>query len=1106
MEDITIERALPGSVFYLTAIHHLKRYLFLQDFILPGNVLECACGTGYGAAILSRLDTITEYYGVDLSGVAISAAQANNPDARFSFHAVDLAEPAPTLYQNVISLETIEHVPNPYRFIELLIDKMAPDGQLLLSLPAETWAGSHLNPYHFSNWNRKRLMTFLDQYFEDISVFNQKLSLLGPSTFEASGITGSAPFEDSDECFISVLRRPRKKKRPALVLKRRNALGDVIWTTPVLRALRRAYPQHNLLVVTQETAVFMRNPDVDLVFNLQYEPSPDDLFIDLDGAYETRRELHLLQAYAEVCGVPLTSLQPTLTPTTGEARFCASRLLQHFQNQNQNQNQNIERLIGVHMAATSPDRIWPKAHWQQFIADLLERDDKLGIVIFGNGKDFSAADLGIHSSRTLCLVRQLSLMHTAATLALCDILIAPDSGVLHIAAAVGVPWLGLFGMADPATRLPFTAGNRALWADIACRGCLREIPAHQLPLCPRAHAHAECMERILPGEVLSTAARMLEAVMPEQWKTRCKILFPQQGMAGESASTMPAQSLEAKAIAAFHARDFAHALNLFSTLLETEPDNPLPPAYLAFIAAHQGLIQEAHDLIERSARIAPQRADLNAALGETFLQSGHPEQAAVYLQEAVQTQPDLLIAYPALAQSLHLTGRSEEAVSLLQAAAGMPSGAQATLQSVLLQILIERGDLAEFTASCLRFSRGMEDDLLAARCLARFEESGARFLETLSRIQARLPETPPIPPEAPACEQPGARNESGLTRIAFMMNGDAPEYRFEQLYALFRYLPPERFFTIFVSGNPDVLRSDFTRMCGLLADQPIAIPSGDAEALKRIDAASPDILVDLDAYGPAERLEVFMKAAAPRKLLWGETPMPPLAPNVAALAGECLGLDDALPAVTLPGMGEYCALPEMPFTETEGGHKSATGQAARCPVAFTFGCLTPAAGIGRDGWRLFAEVLRQLPESRLVINLENLGTPAKSFIAAQFKRADITPERLAFIHARTAEELCRAWQTIDLGLAAPVNSGGLALPACLWMGKPYIALASSLPWSQRPAALLKATGEARWIARDAVHYIELTRHRQCAQEPPAPDPALRARVKALGIDDPVAFA
>jgi hypothetical protein len=69
------------------------------------------------------------------------------------------------------------------------------------------------------------------------------------------------------------------------------------------------------------------------------------------------------------------------------------------------------------------------------------------------------------------------------------------------------------------------------------------------------------------------------------------------------------------------------------------------------------------------------------------------------------------------------------------------------------------------------------------------------------------------------------------------------------------------------------------------------------------------------------------------------------------------------------------------------------------------------------------------------------------------------------------------------------------------MGRPYLALASPLPWSRRPAALLELVGAEEWISQTPEDYIERAR-----KLPPAPNPDFRARMKAAGLDDPILFA
>lgn len=548
----------------------------------------------------------------------------------------------------------------------------------------------------------------------------------------------------------------------------------------------------------------------------------------------------------------------------------------------------------------------------------------------------------------------------------------------------------------------------------------------------------------------------------------------------------PVQRLQ-QGIMAFQTDDDETAIAHFSALLKTEPQNPLPPAYLAFIAARQKDVAAAADFIGIADRLAPDRADLKAALGESFLKSGMPDWAAKYLQAAILARPDFLEAYPAYAQCLHLSGQDEAAVALLLPVAGMPSPVQTSIQDILLEILARQGDLRELARAHLRFPRALADELAAVRALSHFEADGERLLETLGRVQQRL---------ADACVNSADGDLHQATgrhpvKIAFLIGDFAREARLRRLFALLSHLPPEDFVTCLLVSGPRGGNDDHVNFCALLADHVQVIHGmDDAGADDLVRKIAPDVLIDLDAYGPEERLKVFLEAKVSHKLLWGEAPMPPLSPQCRVLAGERLA-SDPLPCVTLPEMGEYCDLPDWPM-------ETPSRPAGTFP---RFGCLTPTARIDREGWRLFAAILEQNPGSALLLNLQDLGKAAQDFIGGEFARHGIAAERLRFARAHTPEALCRLWREVDLGLHPPVDAGDLALPACLWMGRPYLALASPLPWSRRPAALLELAGAGAWICQTPEAYLEGAR-----RIPPAPDPQFRARIQETGMHDPRIFA
>lgn len=545
-----------------------------------------------------------------------------------------------------------------------------------------------------------------------------------------------------------------------------------------------------------------------------------------------------------------------------------------------------------------------------------------------------------------------------------------------------------------------------------------------------------------------------------------------------------------EAVTAFRSNELETAMTGLAPLLDEQPQNPLPPAYLAFICARQGLVEEAEEFIGKAFEIAPGRADLKAGLGESFLSAGNPDQAARFLQEAIAEQPDLLAAYPALARSLQLTGRDEKAVALLQGAATIPSTAQTNIRNTLLEILVERGDIDTFADVCCRYSRSFADDLLAASTLARIDTTGEHLVEALLAAQARLSTVLEKKDYAPPANAITTR--SIPLRIAFLISDFTRERQQGRLAPLLRHLPPERFMTVLLINDPQASENEHAQFCSLIADQTLLISGqDDAQVLEQLATLAPDVLIDLDSYGPAERLVVLAQAQAPFKLLWGESPLPPLTPEWLPVRGAFLADDTSPPGLNLPKLGEYLELPELPVTQSARQDKGHT----------RFACLTPAIRIRRETWQLFAEVLRTTAGSQLTLNLHGLGDQARHFITSQFENTGIAATRLRFIHARTPEALCQLWQEADIGLAPPVDAGEMALPSCLWMGKPYIALATALPWGQRPAALLAAAGAGEWLANTSEEYVALAE-----RAPPAANPSFREALRKKGLTDPADFA
>lgn len=394
-------------------------------------------------------------------------------------------------------MDILSSVPDPQAWLREASTRLAPSGTLHLTIPLEDAPRTELSCPPQSMWNHRRLEALASDLFSEVEVRSFDCSLLG------DGIKRS---------LYACLAYPREHKRQRIVVQRDYAMGDVLWTTPIVHQLRLDHPGSTIAVKTRCMDVFRGNPDVDLVLGERFEPTLDDRLIDLDFAYERRRNLHPLDAYAQVAEVTPSLKDPVFHPNQRDLESVRAQLIEHLP------PTGIDHLIALHMAASSPDRVWPRESWKELILSLLDTPG-IGIVLVGSGKDDSLKDLGLPcSERIVDLVRQLDLSGTAACLSWCDALVCLDSGLCHLAAAVATPPIALFSMARPESRLPFKITSRGLLVTTHCRGCLDQLPAEAPPLC--RYGKATCLETISSASILQALREVLQATRCGAWASR----------------------------------------------------------------------------------------------------------------------------------------------------------------------------------------------------------------------------------------------------------------------------------------------------------------------------------------------------------------------------------------------------------------------------------------------------------------------------------------------------------------------------------------------------------------------------------------------------------
>lgn len=264
-----------------------------------------------------------------------------------------------------------------------------------------------------------------------------------------------------------------------------NRLGDAILSTAVLDRLLAERPDARVTVACGPVAaaLFEAVPQVERVIAWRKERRGRhwwrlwrevagtrwDRVVDMRGSALTwtlrtgeRRiyrtpsgDGHRLEQMATALG-----LAPPLTPRLWIAQGDSARAAALL-------GEDDRPLLAVAPTANWPPKAWPGDRFAALIDRLAGPDGPLPgarvLVAGGPGERELAAPVlaAVAPERRIDLVDKVPLMTLAAAFARCDLVVANDSGLMHLAAAAGAPTLGLFGPSREAHYAP--AGARTAW-------------------------------------------------------------------------------------------------------------------------------------------------------------------------------------------------------------------------------------------------------------------------------------------------------------------------------------------------------------------------------------------------------------------------------------------------------------------------------------------------------------------------------------------------------------------------------------------------------------------------------------------------------------------
>jgi len=286
--------------------------------------------------------------------------------------------------------------------------------------------------------------------------------------------------------------------RPRILVIRGGAIGDFILTLPAIHLLRENFPEAQIEILGYEHIIALahRRFYAEAIRSIEYSAlagffvpgsvlaldlvdyftsfqqvvsylfDPDGFFegnvrragaknflpayVKIDDSQHAARQLaQPLEKLALFLDDPAARIHPTEDDRTFAREFLGS---------------SAQPIIALHPGSGSPRKNWPLENWAALGRWLAEQQPQARLLLIGGEADGAqlAALPAAWRHADVLLARHLALPQLAAVLERCDLFLGHDSGISHLAAAVGARCVLLFGATDPAVWAPANVGVRVI--------------------------------------------------------------------------------------------------------------------------------------------------------------------------------------------------------------------------------------------------------------------------------------------------------------------------------------------------------------------------------------------------------------------------------------------------------------------------------------------------------------------------------------------------------------------------------------------------------------------------------------------------------------------
>lgn len=173
-------------------------------------------------------------------------------------------------------------------------------------------------------------------------------------------------------------------------------------------------------------------------------------------------------------------------------------------------NLNDNNVFGIIPSGGWDSKRCNKEKWVEICKSVVQEYKCILLVLWGPGDEVDAEFINSNLGDNCFLAPKSSLPQMAALISKCKLVLANDSGPMHIAAALGIPTLGIFGPTNPKAHGPYSpSSDYVIKDDLDCIICNKLI-------CPLQH---ECMRELPVELVLKKVVSITQKISSEDFNT-----------------------------------------------------------------------------------------------------------------------------------------------------------------------------------------------------------------------------------------------------------------------------------------------------------------------------------------------------------------------------------------------------------------------------------------------------------------------------------------------------------------------------------------------------------------------------------------------------------